>query len=452
MAARKKSGRRAKRPSSNAGKSGGARSKGVIARDKKVISTSYTRGQPVVIDRGSGARLWDVDGKGYLDFTAGIAVSNVGHANPDVVRAVKAQADKILHNAGTDFYNELEVKLAEKLVKITPGREQRVFFTNSGTESVECAFKLARWKTGRSRFISFFNSFHGRTYASMTLSGSKTIHRNHFGPLVPGVVHVPYAYCYRCPFGHEDGKGCGMECLSYIEDTLLKTTLPADEVAGVFFEPVQGEGGYVVPPKRFLTGLRKICRDNGFLMIADEIQTGFGRSGKWFASQHFGIKPDIMCLAKGIAGGMPLGACVAHKDIMQWPPGAHASTFSGNPVSCAASLASISYIERHKLMENAARLGRMGLKYMKDVKEDCRHVGDVRGLGLMIGVEMVKDKRSREPAPDRQKMAIMEAFRKGLLLLYGGKSTIRIAPPLVIGREEFQDGLETLAGVLKGMK
>ena len=223
-------------------------------------------------------------------------------------------------------------------------------------------------------------------------------------------------------------------------------------MAGIFFEPIQGEGGYVVPPKAFLKGLGNICRENGFFLIADEVQTGFGRSGRWFASQHFGIRPDIICLAKGIAGGMPLGACVAHKDIMKWPPGSHASTFSGNPLSCAASLASIRYIERHKLMENAAKLGRVGLRYLKDIMDECRHIGDVRGLGLMIGVELVKDGRSREPAPGIQRKAILKSMEKGLLLLYGGKSTIRIAPPLVIERDQFEQGLETLAGVLKGMK
>ncbi len=428
----------------------GKKSRAVIRRDKRVISTSYTRGHPMVIERGEGVNIWDPEGKKYLDFTSGIAVANVGHSNPDVVEAVKAQADNILHNAGTDFYNELGVKLAEKLVRITPGRNQRIFFTNSGTESVECAFKLARWRSRKTRFISFINSFHGRTYASMTLSGSKPIQRDHFGPLVPGVIHVPYAYCYRCPFDQKAGE-CSLECLDYIEKTILKTVLPPDEVAGIFMEPVQGEGGYVVPPGGFLKGLQKICRDNGFFLIADEIQTGFARSGKWFASQHFGIKPDIITLAKGIAGGMPLGACVAHKNIMRWPPGSHASTFSGNPLSCAAALASIRYIKRHKLRKNAARLGRFGLRFLEEMREKYKVIGDVRGLGLMIGVELVKDKRTKELNPEDQKRVILKSMKKGLLLLYGGKSTIRIAPPLVITKEEFEHGLEILDEVIKGL-
>jgi len=424
------------------------RSQAIIDRDKKVISTSYTRGHPLVIEKGIGSSIWDVNGKEYIDFTSGIAVANVGHSNQDVVDAVKAQSDKILHNAGTDFYNELGVELAEKLVKITPGKDQRVFYTNSGTESVECAFKLARWRSRRSKFISFINSFHGRTYASMTLSGSKPIHRDHFGPLVPGVIHTPYAYCFRCPFDQKQGS-CNFECLEYIEKTLLKTILPPDEVAGIFVEPIQGEGGYVVPPKEFQLGLQRICKDNGFFLIADEIQTGFSRSGKWFASQHFGIRPDIITLAKGIAAGMPLGACVAHKDIMKWPPGSHASTFSGNPLACAAALASIKYIEKHRLGENAARLGKLGIKYMSEVADECKCIGDVRGLGLMIGVELVNNQKTKEPAPDMQKKAIMAAMKKGLLLLYGGKSTIRIAPPLMISKEDFEKGLGILADVLK---
>ncbi len=428
----------------------GKKSRAVIRRDKRVISTSYARGHPMVIERGEGVNIWDPEGRKYLDFTSGIAVANVGHSNPDVVEAVKAQADNILHNAGTDFYNELGVELAEKLVRITPGRNQRIFFTNSGTESVECAFKLARWRSRKTRFISFINSFHGRTYASMTLSGSKPVQRDHFGPLVPGVIHVPYAYCYRCPFEQRAGE-CSFECLDYIEKTILKTVLPPDEVAGIFMEPVQGEGGYVVPPRGFLKGLQKICKRNDFFLIADEVQTGFGRSGKWFASQHFGIKPDIICLAKGIAGGMPLGACVAHKNIMRWPPGSHASTFSGNPLSCAAALASIKYIEKHGLKENAAKLGRFGLRYLRDTIEECKHVGDVRGLGLMIGVELVKDKRTKEPNPEDQERVVLKSMKKGLLLLYGGKSSIRIAPPLVITKEEFEHGLEILDEVIKGL-
>jgi len=440
--------KRAKRPKTGLAPKLGPKSRSIINRDKKVISTSYTRGHPLVVGNGIGANIWDVDGNQYIDFTSGIAVANVGHSNPDVVSAVKAQSNKILHNAGTDFYNELEVELAEKLVKITPGRDQRVFYTNSGTESVECAFKLARWRSQRYRFISFINSFHGRTYASMTLSGSKPIHRDHFGPLVPGVVHVPYAYCYRCPYDHKHGQ-CEYECLDYIEGVLLNTILPPDEVAGVFVEPIQGEGGYVVPPKEFMVGLQKLCKENKFLLIADEVQTGFGRSGKWFASEHFGIKPDIICLAKGIAGGMPLGACIAHKNIMKWPPGSHASTFSGNPVSCAAALASINYIEKHKLIQNAAKLGKLGLESLKDDLGDNNHVGDIRGLGLMIGIELVHSQKKKYPAHNLQTKAIKMAMKKGLLLLYGGKSTIRIAPPLVIDKEQFEKGIEIIVDVLK---
>ncbi len=429
-----------------------SKSRAVLRADKKLISPSYTRSYDAVIERGRGAWLWDIDGRKYLDFTAGIAVAGVGHANPDVVRAVKSQADKILHNAGTDFYNKPGVDLAGELVKITPGKfPKKVFFTNSGTESVECAFKLSRWHSRKSRMISFLGSFHGRTYGSMTLSASKLTHRDHFAPLVPSVTHAPYAYCYRCPLGEEPGS-CSMECLAYLEEQILGKIVPPDEVAAVVVEPVQGEGGYIVPPKKFLRGLQAICRKNGFLFVADEIQSGFCRTGKWFASEHFGIVPDIVTLAKGIAAGMPLGACVARADVMDWPPGAHASTFSGNPLSCQASLASIAYMRKHRLCQNAERLGNHTLKYLGDLQQEVELIGDVRGLGLMIGIELVRDRKTKEPAKKEASQVLNKCFKKGLMILSCGESTVRIMPPLVINREELDRGLEILSTVLKSLK
>ncbi len=421
----------------------------VVKRDARLISPSYTRSYPLVIDRAKGHWVWDIDGKKYLDFSSFIAVSNAGHCNPEVVRAVKAQADKCIHNAGTDFYNDPEVRLASELIKITPGDfAKRVFFTNSGTESVECAFKLARWYRKRPRMIAFLDAFHGRTMGSLSLTASKPVQRDHFSPLVPGVTHIPFAYCYRCPFGKEYPM-CNMECLKYLEEEILTTIVPEDEVAGVIVEPIQGEGGYIFPPKNYHRKLQKICRKHGFLYIADEVQTGFGRTGYMFASEYFGTKPDIMCLAKGIADGLPLGACVARKDIMVWPPGAHASTFSGNPLSCAASLASIKYIRQKKLHRNAERLGKIGMKFLKDLKEEVEMVGDVRGMGLMLAMEMVRDKKSKTPAKKEAAKILNQAFRKGLILLSCGVSTIRIIPPLSITREDFEKGLDILEGVVK---
>jgi 4-aminobutyrate aminotransferase len=421
----------------------------VVKKDARIISPSYTRSYPLVIDKAKDCWVWDIDGKKYLDFSSFIAVSNVGHSNPEVVKAVKTQADKCIHNAGTDFYNELEVKLAGELVKITPGNfAKRVFFTNSGTESVECAFKLARWYKKKYRMIAFLDAFHGRTMGSLSLTASKPIHRDHFSPLVPGVTHVPFAYCYRCAFSKEYPI-CEMECLKYLEDEILKTIVPTDEVAAVIVEPIQGEGGYIVPPKDYHKNLQKICKRNNFLYIADEIQTGFGRTGYMFASEYFGVKPDIICLAKGIANGLPLGACVAKKNIMVWPPGAHASTFSGNPLSCAAALSSIDQIKTRKLCKNAERLGKIGMKFLKDLKEEVEIVGDVRGMGLMLAMELVKDKKSKIPAKKEVEKVLHHAFRHGLILLSCGTSTIRIVPPLTITREDFEKGLDMLESVVK---
>ncbi len=428
------------------------RSGEIVKRDEAIISPSYTRTYHLVIERGEGVYIWDVDGKKYLDFTSCIAVANVGHANPDVVRSIKEQAEKITHNSGTDFYNELQVQLAESLAKITPGDfEKRVFFCNSGTEAVECSFKLARWYTRKQVMIAFLGAFHGRTYGSLSLSASRALHKERFAPLVPSVVHAPYAYCFRCV--HEEAyPQCEMKCVEYIEEELLERLAPPEEVAGIIVEPIQGEGGYVVPPKEFLKRLERLCREKGFLLIADEVQTGFARSGKMFASEVFGITPDVIALAKALAGGVPMGACVARKDVMSWPRGAHASTFAGNPIACAAALASLKFIERKKLWENAAKMGAFGLKYLKDLKEDVPLVGDARGMGLMLAVELVKDKKTKEPATEERDRALLKAFDAGLLLLPGGRSTLRIAPPLVIPKGEFERGLETLRGILQKLR
>jgi len=424
----------------------------IIRRDRKVISPSYTRANyPLVIDRGKGIYIWDVDGKRYMDFTSGIAVANVGHANPEVVKAIRLQTEKILHNAGTDFYNEPAVSLAEKLCEITPGKfPKKVFFTNSGTETVECAFKLARWYTKKPRMISFLGAFHGRTFGSMSLSSSKLMHRDHFSPLVPGIDYAPFPYCYRCPLGKEHKcEAPDYECLDYLRNQILKKIVPQDELAGIIAEPIQGEGGYIVPPRGFHKELQKLCREEGCLYILDEIQTGFGRTGKMFASNLYGVEPDIICVSKAIADGIPMGACVAKSEVMSWPRGAHANTFGGNPLACSAALATIGYIQREKLWLKAEKLGEFGKKYLKDMMQEKTLVGDVRGEGLMMAAELVRDRKTKKPAPEEIERVEAECFKKGLIVIGCGYSTIRIIPPLVIEKDELERGLEIFASSLK---
>jgi 4-aminobutyrate aminotransferase len=424
----------------------------IVRRDRRVISPSYTRANyPLVIDRGKGIYLWDVDGKRYMDFTSGIAVANVGHSNPEVVKAIRDQTEKILHNAGTDFYNEPAVSLAEKLCQITPGKfRKRVFFTNSGTETVECAFKLARWYTKKPRMISFLGAFHGRTFGSMSLSSSKLMHRDHFSPLVPGIDYAPFPYCYRCPMGKS--RPCedpDYECLDYLRGQILKKIVPQDELAGILAEPIQGEGGYIVPPRGFHKELQKLCREEGCLYILDEIQTGFGRTGKMFASNLYGVEPDIICVSKAIANGIPMGACIARSEVMSWPRGAHANTFGGNPLACAAALATIGYIQRERLWLKAEKLGEFGKRYLKDVMQEKASIGDVRGEGLMMAAELVKDRKTKKPAPEEIERVERECFRNGLIVIGCGFSTIRFIPPLVIEKDELERGLEIFASSLK---
>ncbi|MCO6457381.1 MAG: acetyl ornithine aminotransferase family protein [Pirellulaceae bacterium] len=420
----------------------GPRAREVIEADGRVTSPSYTRVYPLVAARGRGAMLEDVDGNRFLDFTAGIAVCSTGHCHPRVVRAITEQAGELLHMSGTDFYYQPQRQLAEKLAAIAPGpHAKRVFFTNSGTEAVEAAFKLARYHTRRSQVIAFLGSFHGRTMGALSLTGSKPIQRRGFGPLVPQVTHVEYPNCYRCPRS-QPGSACCLGTLEQLE-RLFAHTVPADEVAAVFVEPIQGEGGYIVPPAEFLPGLQRLCERHGILLIADEVQTGMGRTGRMFACQHWGVEPDIICLAKGIASGMPLGAIVARDEIMTWPPGAHASTFGGNPVSCVAALETIALLEEG-LVENAARVGDYLLGRLRELAPRHPQVGDVRGRGLMLAVELVEDRVSRRPDPRAAAQVMQRCFELGLLVLTCGKSCIRLCPPLVIGEREADVAVELL--------
>src|SRR5229473_1750389 len=426
----------------------GPRARQIIERDQKVISPSYTRPYPLVVSRGQGAMVEDVDGNRFLDFNAGIAVVATGHCHPKVVEAIQQQAARLIHMSGTDFYYENMVTLAEKLAALAPGGvERRVYFGNSGTEAIEAAIKMARYSTGRDKFIAFLGAFHGRTMGSLSLTASKAVQRSGFSPLMPGVHHIPYAYCYRCAYG-KTPDSCGVECAKVIEDQLVKTILPADEVAAIVLEPVQGEGGYVVPPQKFIDELARIAKRFGMLLIFDEVQSGMGRTGKMWAAEHFNTVPDIMAVAKGIASGMPLGATIARAELMTWPPGAHASTFGGNPVANAAALVTIELLEK-ELVANAAAIGGYIMDRLRDWPARFPVVGGVRGLGLMIGIELVRDQQTRERAPAARNRVLELAFQRGLLVLGAGENSIRLCPPLVITRDQAAFAVDVLEECLK---
>jgi len=424
----------------------------LIGVDRNHVSPSYTRIYPLVAEKAEGLWIHDPDGNTFLDFTAGIAVCATGHCHPYVVNAIKEQANKLLHMSGTDFYYTSQITLAEKLAHLAPGDgSNKVYFGNSGAEAVEAAFKLARWYTKRELNLAFFGAFHGRTMGALSLTASKTIQKKHYNPLIPGITHIPYAYCYRCQYNMSYPE-CGIECVRWVEDTLFRTTVPPEEVAAIFVEPIQGEGGYIVPPPEFHRELQKIAKKYEILYVADEVQSGMGRTGKMFAMEHFGVVPDIMALAKGIASGMPLGAMVARSDIMVWEAGSHASTFGGNPVSCSAALATIELLEA-ELMANAKIRGEYLMTELRELQKSMECMGDVRGKGLMVGVELVKDRDTKERATDWRNEVIQKAFQKGLLLLGCGENTIRFSPALTVTVEEidaclsiFEESLREVAG------
>ena len=432
----------------------GPKAAALVNRDRKYVSPSYTRDYPFVMAKGEGAVVEDVDGNVFLDCAAGIAVTSTGHAHPDVVRAITDQAQKFLHMSGTDFYYEPQVQLAEEIAGIVPvgggTGEVRSFFGNSGAEAIEAALKLARWATKRFNVIAFLGSFHGRTLGALAATSSKYIQRKGFGPMMPGVYHAPYANCYRCPLGLKP-ESCASECLNYVEDQILVHLVSPDEVAAVLVEPIQGEGGYVVPPAHFLQRLRELTKQHGMLLIADEVQSGMGRTGRMFACEHFDLDVDIITIAKGIASGMPLGVTAARADVMTWPPGAHASTFGGNPVSAAAALATIKVL-KGGIIQNAATVGAHMLDRLKGLMDKHQLIGDVRGKGLMIGVELVRDRTTKERATTERDQVVQAMFHKGVLILGAGRNAIRFAPPMVLTKEQadaivniFDDVLATIA-------
>ena len=418
----------------------GPKAREIIERDKRTISPSYPRGYPFVMDHGIGTYVWDVDGNRFLDFSAGIAVVSTGHCNPVVVKAIQQQAEKFIH-ISSDYYHEKWVELAEKLVSIAPFNEDAMtFMANSGAEAVESALKLARHHTGRSQFIAFFDSFHGRTMGAMTMTASKTTYRRRFSPLMGGVSHVPYPNPYRPLLLSDDNEGYGETVVRYIEEQVFGRLVSPDEVAGVLIEPIQGEGGYVVPPQDFFHSLRKLCDRYGILLIADEVQSGMGRTGKWWAIENFGVEPDIVCTAKGIASGIPLGAIITRKSIMTWPKGSHGNTYGGNPIACAAALATIDLIE-NGYMQNAAEVGSYTLQKLNNIQARHPSIGQVRGIGLMIGIEFIKSKTNKERAGDLRDRIVDLAFERGLITLGCGRNSLRISPPLNVSRAEIDEGL-----------
>ena len=421
----------------------GPNAKAIIERDANVVSPSYTRDYPLVIARGEGAAVEDVDGNLFLDCTAGIAVTATGHAHPEVVQAIVDQSRKFLHMSGTDFYYEPQVRLAEELSAIAPMRgPHRSFFGNSGTEANEAALKLAKYYTRRHGVIAFFGAFHGRSMGSLSVTASKVTQRKGFSPMVPGVHHVPYPDPYRhAP--HASAEACAAESIRFIEQQLFVQLVPPDEIAAIIVEPIQGEGGYIVPPSSFLQQLRELATRHGILLIVDEVQSGMGRTGRMFAIEYSGVQPDIVTIGKGIASGLPLGVVTARSDVMTWPAGSHASTFGGNPVACAAALATIRLL-RDGLIANADATGSYLMEGVRSLMAKHPLIGDVRGRGLMIGVELVRDRATKERATDERNALVQECFRRGLLVLGAGRNAIRLSPPLIFTRQHADTAITIL--------
>ncbi len=422
----------------------GKKAKEIISKDTRFSSSSYIKEYPLVIERGEGAVVIDVDDNRFLDFMAGIAVNVTGYSHPKVVSAIKKQSEKFFHICSTDFYYQSFSDLCERLSKIMPmSGEKSVFLNNSGSEAVETAIKLARYHTKRPYIIAFFGAFHGRTMGALSLTASKAKQRTFFSPLMPGVYHVPYGYCYRCPY-HLTYDSCGIYCAEAIERILCNSLMSPDEIAAIFVEPIQGEGGYIVPPPQFHKKLREFSDKHNILLVLDEIQSGMGRTGKFLAIENFNVVPDVVLLAKGLASGLPLGAVISKKEFMTWKSGTHGSTFGGNPIACEAALATLALIEE-ELMANALKMGSRLINKLKNLKKENSLIGDVRGLGLMIGVELVKDQRTKEPASHEVHEIVYQAFKKGLLLLPCGENVIRFSPPLVVSSEE----VDTAAAIFR---
>jgi 4-aminobutyrate aminotransferase len=424
----------------------------IIKRDQELSSPSLTRTAPLVGVRSEGVWVEDIDGNVYLDFGSGIAVVNVGHSHKKVVEAIKRQAETCDHINSCDYFTVPQVEYAERLLARLPGNfPKRVFFGNSGAEAVECAIKIAKWHSGGKPYlIGFIGGFHGRTMGALSLTSTTISARRFFFPMMPGVMHVPYAYCYRCLY-KQSYPDCGMWCVGYIEDVVFKKLISPDEVAGLIVEPIQGAGGYIVPPKEFLPSLRKICDTHGIAMIADEVQSGFGRTGKMICCEHWNVIPDIIVMSKAIAGGLPMGACISKADLMDWGPTAHENTLGGNPIVVAAALAVLDVLIEERLIENAEKVGAYMLKRFNEIMNECNLVGDVRGKGMMVGIELVKDRETKEYATKERDDLILRTFKKGLLILGAGPSSIRLAPPLITTIEQAEIGIKIFEEELRAV-
>lgn len=427
----------------------GPKAKELLKKDEAFISPSYVHFYPLVIESGRGCIVKDVDGNEYIDFNSGLSCLNVGHVHPKVVKAIKKQCNRFLHHSNTDFYYREIVNLAEKLCKVTPGHfAKKVYFGNSGTEAVESAVKLSKWHTRKHQFIAFISAFHGQTMGSLAFTANKPVQKRRFFPLLPGVTHVPYPYCYRCPF-KLSYPHCNYWCVDFIDEMVLQKYVPPEEVAGILFEPIQGEGGCVVPPPEYFRRLKRIADKYGLLIIDDECQSGVGRTGRWFAIEHWKVEPDIVCIAKSIASGLPLGALVSRARLMDWDEGSHASTFGGNPLSCVAALSVIDIIREEGLLENATKQGNYIMKRLENLKEKCEIIGDVRGKGLMIGTEIVEDKDTKKPAGEKAKEIMTRCWKRGVAMITCGASTLRIAPPLIITRDNVDAAMDIIEDVIK---
>lgn len=426
----------------------GPQAQAIVKRSEQVVTPSLPRAYPLAVKRAHGVVVEDVDGNRYLDCAAGIAVCSTGHCHPRVVRAIHEQASRLIHICGADFYDPMYIELAERLGRLGPGNTpKKVFLGNSGAEAVEAALKLARYHTGRSQVLAFLGAFHGRTMGAVSLTASSAKYRKDFRPLVSGITHVPYAYCYRCHY-HLTYPGCELACLSAIEEVLFAKAIAPEEIAAIFVEPVQGEGGYIVPPPGWLSRLRALCDRYGILLVADEVQSGMGRTGKMWAVEHWGVEPDILCVAKALASGMPVSAMIARQEIMSWSPGTHGSTFGGNPVCCAAAQATLDVIEGEGLLENATRVGQRIMNGLRELAEESWLIGDVRGLGLMIGVELVQNKETKLPAAQAAESIVKECFKRGLLVLPCGPNSVRFSPPLILTESQADIALEIFADAL----
>ena len=427
----------------------GPKARELLEKDTRVLSQSIVRWYPLVAESGSGCVVTDVDGNEFIDFNSGLVVLSVGHSHPRVVKAIKDQAEKLIHYSWTDFYYKPIIDLGEQLTRITPGSfSKKVFFCNSGAEANEAAMKMARWHTRNPLFLAYTGAFHGRTFGTMALTASKPVQRRHFFPLVPEVTHVPYPYCYRCPFGLKYPE-CDMWCVDFIEEEVLKKYHPPEDTAAMFVEPIQGEGGYVVPPDDYFQRLKKILDKYNILLADDEIQSGMGRTGKWFAIEHWGVTPGILTCAKALGSGLPIGAAIAKEELMDWEGGSHANTFGGNPVACAAALQVIEITREEKLLENATRQGAYLMKRLKEMQQKYPIMGDVRGKGLMVAVEFVKDTETKEPAAQEVEDITNKCFKRGLAIITAGKSAMRFAPPLIITHDLIDEGLEIFEGAVK---